>query len=295
MALLPKDFLDSVVSIGVAQEGKFKALATGFLLGFRAGEVDQEGKAPYKIFLITNRHVFLNCERVDLRFNLTQSGSRTYNLILEDEKGNKRWLAHPNEKVDVAAININVNKLTQDGIHFSIVKDDNVAYLDTIRNEGISQGDGVFVLGFPMGLAGKDKNYAIVRGGVIARLDDEITNSEYEFLIDSAVFPGNSGGPVFLKPEISSLQGTKPVGRAYLIGVVKGYIPYEEVAISEQTRQPRIVFVENSGIAGVVPMDYVRETVKPLIDSIKKVQIVSSLPGQGKAEEKSEKPGSQQA
>lgn len=296
MALLPKQSLDSVVSIGVEKDGKFIALATGFLLGFQAGEADKEGKAPFKIFLITNRHVFADLKQVVLRFNLTQSGSRTYNLILENEKGNKQWLAHPNEKVDVGAININPNQLIQDSIHYDFIRDSDVAYLDTIRNEGISQGDGVFVLGFPMGLAGKEKNYAIVRGGVIARLDDEIINSENEFLIDSTVFPGNSGGPVFLKPEIMSLQGTKAVSKAYLIGVVKSYIPYEEVAISEQTKRPRIVFVENSGISGVVPMDYVRETVKPLMDSVKKVQMVSPPPPeQAKAEEKSETASPQQS
>jgi hypothetical protein len=275
MALLPTQFLDSVVSIGTIDSGNFKALASGFLLGFKVADADKEGKAPYKIFLITNRHVFSEYKQVILRFNLTQAGSKTYNLNLVDDKNNKQWLAHPNGNVDVAAININANTLKQDGINFDIVKDEDIAFLDTIRNEGISQGDGVFVLGFPMGIAGRERNYAIVRGGIIARLDDEIINSECKFLIDSTVFPGNSGGPVFLKPEIASLAGTKAVDRAYLLGVISSYILYEERAISEQTGKLRIVFVENSGIAAVVPMDFVRETIQPLMDAIKKDQKIS--------------------
>lgn len=64
-----------------------------------------------------------------------------------------------------------------------------------------------------------------------------------------------------------SIEGTTPVNRAYLLGVVKGYIPYEEIAYSLQTDppQPRIKFVENSGLASVVPLDYVRDVASVLM------------------------------
>ena len=112
-----------------------------------------------------------------------------------------------------------------------------------------------------MGIAGVNRNYAIVRSGIIARLDDEVINNNFEFLIDASVFPGSSGSPVVLKPSTVSITGTKPVNRAYLLGVAKTYIPYREVAISSQTGEPRVIFVENSGLAGVVPMDFVKEVV----------------------------------
>ncbi|MEN6615143.1 MAG: hypothetical protein ABFD12_01160 [Syntrophorhabdus sp.] len=38
-----------------------------------------------------------------------------------------------------------------------------------------------------------------------------------------------------------------------LVGIVSSFIPYREVAVSEQTRRPRIVFEENSGLANLVP------------------------------------------
>ena len=125
----------------------------------------------------------------------------------------------------------------------------------------------MFVLGFPMGIAGEEKKYVIVKGGIISRLDDEIIKSTKTFLVDSSVFPGNSGGPVILKPAIVSIDGTSPVNRAYLLGLVKGYIPYEEIAYSLQSDppQPRIKFVENSGLASVVPMDFVRDVVQDMI------------------------------
>jgi len=146
---------------------------------------------------------------------------------------------------------------------------------------GITQGDEIYILGFPMGLAGEERKYAIARSGIIARLDDEIIDTTYSFLVDSSVFPGNSGGPVILKPAITSIEGTTPVNRAYLLGVVKGYIPYEEVAYSLQTDppQPRIKFVENSGLASAVPLDFVREiviTLMPKKEDQKREQMATS-------------------
>jgi S1-C subfamily serine protease len=142
-----------------------------------------------------------------------------------------------------------------------------MAFRDKIKSLGVTQGDEIFVLGFPMGISGEEKNYAIVRGGVIARLDDEIIGTTHSFLIDALVFPGNSGGPVILKPEIASIEGTTPISRAYLLGVVKGYLPYEEVAYSLQYEPPqaRIKFTENSGLASVVPLDYLRDIVHAIM------------------------------
>ena len=76
-------------------------------------------------------------------------------------------------------------------------------------------------------------------------------------MINSFVFPGNSGGPVLLKPETMSIQGTQNHPDPLLIGVVDAYQPYREPAVSLQTREARIVFEENSGLANILPIDYV--------------------------------------
>ncbi len=81
------------------------------------------------------------------------------------------------------------------------------------------------------------------------------------------MFPGNSGGPVVVKPTAESLAGAKPVMKAYVIGVVKSYIPYRDVAYSLVTNAPtpRVAFMENSGLAYVVPIDFVKETAEGLM------------------------------
>jgi len=180
---------------------------------------------------------------------------------------NETWSAHLDSKVDIAVIPINVDNLKKDQVEFKWIKEDLMATIDRINSLEICQGDEIFVVGFPMGITGEEKNYTILRSGIIARLDDEIINQTKSFLIDSFVFPGNSGSPVILKPSIVSIEGTNPVNTAYLIGVVSSYIPYEEVAYSLQTDPPkeRITFTENSGLASVVPLDYIREIVSTLL------------------------------
>jgi hypothetical protein len=125
----------------------------------------------------------------------------------------------------------------------------------------IGTGQEIFVLGFPMGISGVERNYVIARAGIIARFDDEILTRSRSFLIDAAVFPGNSGGPVIVKPRSDTLSDRRPVDRAYVIGLVRSYLPYEEVVYSLQTEtpSPRMVFTENSGLAEVIPMDRVKE------------------------------------
>jgi hypothetical protein len=112
-----------------------------------------------------------------------------------------------------------------------------------------------------MNLAGQQRNYAIVRPGAIARVTDLIESATTTLMIDSHIFPGNSGGPVFLEPSLMSIEGTKSNQKAYLIGMVKDYIPYTDVAVSVQTQRPRITFEENSGLADVIPVDRINETI----------------------------------
>lgn len=82
-----------------------------------------------------------------------------------------------------------------------------------------------------------------------------------DYIIDAFVFPGNSGGPVIIKPELMAIQGTLPMTETRLIGLVKSYIPYRDVAISPQTGRTRVIFEENTGLTNVEPVDYIIQTI----------------------------------
>jgi S1-C subfamily serine protease len=112
-----------------------------------------------------------------------------------------------------------------------------------------------------MNLAGEQKNYVIARQEAIARISELLEGASRTFLVDSFVFPGNSGGPVVIKPEVVAIGGAKSNQKALLVGVVLAYQPYIDVAISGQTKRPRVSFEENSGLAIVLPVDNVNEMV----------------------------------
>ena len=133
---------------------------------------------------------------------------------------------------------------------------------EQLQELGAAAGDRVAVLGFPMNLAGLQRKYVIARFGAVARLSDLISGAASTFLIDCFVFPGNSGGPVVLLPDLNAIQDTKAITRAAVIGVLDSYVPYRDEAVSLQTHEPRVIFEENSGLAQVIPMDAVDATIE---------------------------------
>lgn len=264
VALLPPQYLDTVLALGVhSEEGSTQFSATGFLCGYPSGGTDESGAILYWVYLVTNRHVVQNRTELVVRFNSPlNTGASSYSIPLSQPDGTPSWTLHPSLEVDVAVVRINIDRLKADGIGpLQFINDTNALSIEQACDIGVSEGDGVFVLGFPMGLAGDERNYVIVRQGIIARIQDLLKGTAKQFLIDASVFPGNSGGPVFTKPEAVAIQNTKAHSRCVFLGMVSSYLPYFEFAVSEQTGRRRMMFEENSGLGIVVPYDLIRETI----------------------------------
>ena len=262
MAVIPSEYMDAVVALGVSiKNDEVNFTATGFLYCHSILS-PQDGKRLYFTFLVTNRHVITEKNRLWMRFNHPMgSGSQTYPMPVGGTDGSTPWIVHPDAEVDVAIIPISSEWLENQGIKHSFFHAGRHTFIRENDKYEPSEGDGVFILGFPLGLAGGDRNYAIVRYGILARIQDWLRGSAREFLIDASVFPGNSGGPVVTKPEGMSYPGTRSSFGSRLIGMVSSYLPYKEVAVSQQTGKPRMIFEENSGLGVVVPIDVIQETV----------------------------------
>jgi hypothetical protein len=278
-AMVPPGYISSVVAIGALQpvvdpgqpvQMGWVTFGTGFFYGKLVRDDPEPTRREYKIFLVTAKHVvqeYLLARKGDLQARVnpkeTASKGQEFSIPSNPSPGTATWFFHPDEKIDVAIVPINFNELRNKGFDVTFFSSDlNTATSKKMLELGTSAGDGIFVLGFPMNLAGKERSYVIVRQGVIARLSELAEHASSTFMIDAFVFPGNSGGPVILKPEITSIQGTKNNGSALLIGMILSYQPYNDVAVSAQTKQPRVIFQENSGLAEVLPMDKIEETIE---------------------------------
>lgn len=285
-ALIPPSYLDCVVAIGrdvpvvvngqpVVENGKVKyqwePMASGFLYGALTGEKNDKGNL-YRVFLVTNRHVVQGSNELRLRFNPKESKpAKEYPLPLLDIKGKQTWFSPPDPQLDVAVVAVNMDFLRDDGIKAEfLTADENSADIAKAKELGVSEGDGVFVLGFPLQLVGGERNFVIARQGIIARIGDALEGRSKTFLIDTFIFPGNSGGPVILKPEVVAITGTKSQGKALLIGVVNSFQTYQEIAVSQQTGKPRIMFEENAGLANVVPVDQINAAIAEAAKAEKK-------------------------
>jgi hypothetical protein len=128
-----------------------------------------------------------------------------------------------------------------------------------LPQSSVEAGADVVVLGYPMGLRSEKYTTPILRKGIVA------LSTKDDLMLDAFVFPGNSGGPVLYEPTIK-ISSAGPItisspiiNQERLIGVVVASVEYTDVAISPQTRRPRITFEENSGLTHVVPADKILE------------------------------------
>lgn len=262
MAVIPPRWLDCVVALGEPEGDGTHWMATGFFYVHVTGR--REGHVRGKGYLVTARHVVAGRSSITLRVNPSAAEpAREFTVDLRPEPDGERVLVPDDATIDVAVIPVDLGRLHQQGMSMAtFCSDTDVATRAELTTAGVSEGDGVFVLGFPMGDVGGARSFVIVRGGTIARIRDALAGQSDDLLVDCFVFPGNSGGPVVLRPELDAVASTRPQPRALLLGVVKSYASYQDIAVSQQTRRPRVVFEENTGLAMVHPIDLVVELAR---------------------------------
>ena len=179
MTLLAPDFLDAVVALGfMSPDGTIVYSATGFFIG-RAEGTREDGQTLWRLFLVTNSHVFEGQENAKVRINPGPEGpAGEYDIQLLRGENDPLWKTHHDPEIDVAVLPIAAGKLQKAGLEIGFFRiPQHIANLEKCREEGLSEGDGVFVLGFPMGLIGEERNYVIARSGGIARVRDALYSS----------------------------------------------------------------------------------------------------------------------
>jgi len=272
-APLPAQVFNSVVAIGrTMPDGSRAWIGSGFLYAY-LDHPDLKGESRYRSYIVTNRHVLVSLSEILVRFNpgslSPETRAETMTVRLVDAEGKQLWMA--DETLDVGAIpwappRDVVMRLKNLGFIIGEAHiDPTIMAPGTIlsrrlRESDAAEGDEVFLPGFPIGvmtdqLFGANRNYPVLRRGMIAWIQPALENLTPDFLVDALIFPGNSGGPVLRQCAGSA------AGEVCLIGMVKSYLPYSDVASSRQTGRPRVTFEENSGLAVVIPVDQIDRTI----------------------------------
>lgn len=262
MAIIPDFYKDAVVALGIdGSDGKRHWVGTGFMVG----RLEEGSKDRYTIYILTNKHVVKGFNSLLVRFNNAESvGVKDLEMPLI-ENGKKLYSEHPNEESDIVAIQILPGVIIANRLKLSFLKlEEHALTLEKMQKTGVDEGALVYTLGFPMNLMNEKIKAPICRLGCISRIADAFVEPDKanNFLVDAEVFPGNSGGPVFNRPEVVSIEGTSCNGSCNLIGILSAYVPYRELLYSKQTDNVRMIQEENSGLTIVHPVDRIKEVVE---------------------------------
>lgn len=264
MALIPNYFVESVVTISVMMNNnEKKCIGTGFLVGDLMET--NNGLKKYGLYLITNKHVVKNLNEIYIGFN-ENGGTKSFDFLAKLNNGkNYLYSEHMNQQVDIIALSINASFLNNMNAKYHFFPLEKDAYtIAKMKSKGVFEGDLVYSLGYPLNLGNTSQKNPICRLGCISRISNLYIpgNPELNFLVDAQSFPGNSGGPVIIRPEILSVIGSKSQDQTALIGILHKYIPYTDPLISAQTGQTYSIMQENSGLTLVHPVDYILEVVE---------------------------------
>ena len=221
-----------------------RTVGTGFLIS----SPGPDGKP--RTVLITANHVFdkmaLGEARIGYRV-ANADGSWSYApkpIKIRDKDGAALWTHHPTR--DVAAM---VIKAPPEFAKAAIP----VGYLakdDTFDAYQVNAGNEMMALGFPRGLSANSAGFPILRSGRVASYPLGPAAAFPTFLLDFAVFPGNSGGPVFISRQQNQTTLTPVSDKAPEQGFIAGLLTQQVELNSERLE-----------IGIVTHARYIRETI----------------------------------
>jgi S1-C subfamily serine protease len=168
-----------------------RSVGTGFLVS----DPTPDGKP--RTVLVTANHVFdkMPGPIATIGFRVENAdGSWRYDPEpLKIRDGDKAlWTRHPDRDVAVMSI-VAPPQFAKAAIPKSWLAGD-----DTFDKYALGPGDEMLALGFPEGLSANTAGFPILRSGRVASFPLEPSSAFPTFLLDFAVFPGNSGGPVYM-------------------------------------------------------------------------------------------------
>lgn len=188
---LSVDLIKATVQLEQPLGDGSRTVGTGFLVS----DPTPDGKP--RTILVTAAHVFEKMPSMSARIGYRIQGSegvwRYDPEALKIRDGDHPlWTKHPTR--DVAAMVVEAPpEFAKAAIPLNYLAQD-----DTFNKFNLGPGDEMMALGFPRGLSANSAGFPILRSGRVASYPLAPATNFPTFLMDFSVFPGNSGGPVFM-------------------------------------------------------------------------------------------------
>jgi hypothetical protein len=188
---LSVDLIKATVQLEQPLGDGSRTVGTGFLIS----DPTPDGKP--RTILITAAHVFEKMPSMSAKIGYRIQGAegvwRYDPETLKIRDGDHPlWVKHPTR--DVAAMVVEAPpEFVKAAIPINYLAQD-----DTFNKFNLGPGDEMMALGFPRGLAANPAGFPILRSGRVASYPLAPATNFPTFLMDFSVFPGNSGGPVFM-------------------------------------------------------------------------------------------------
>jgi V8-like Glu-specific endopeptidase len=220
-----------------------RTVGTGFLISATGPD------GTPRTVLVTANHVLDKMPGQNARIGYRISnpdGSWSYSpqqVKIRDGDGHELWTHHPSR--DVAAIAIKAPP----EFAKAALPVDYLAADDTFDKYQVTAGDEMMALGFPRGLSANSAGFPILRSGRVASYPVAPAKIFPTFLLDFSVFPGNSGGPVFVSHPVKA-DGVTQVANKGDTGFIAGLLTQQVELNSERLE-----------IGIVTHAKYVRETI----------------------------------
>ena len=235
------ELIAATVELEQPIDGGMRTVGTGFLVA------DPTPDGRPRVVLVTANHVFdrMKSDQATIGYRVEQpDGSWSFapQEIQIRANGKALWVRHPTR--DVAAISITAPPaFAQAAIPLTWLAGDGA-----LDRANLAPGDEMMTLGYPQGLSANTAGFPILRAGRVASYPIGPSKAFPTFLLDFRVFPGNSGGPVYLDPANAPTEG-QTAGEPVIAGMLT-----QQVEVGQ----------ENLGIGIVTQAEFIRETVAQL-------------------------------
>ena len=229
--------------------------------GFVLGKPDPTDPTKGRYVLVTAAHVLEEMKgETGVIFARRKTGPMKWEGFLYTfrirEGERQLWLKHPTADVAVMYLALPQGML-DDLASTQLLADD-----ETLSQFEVHPGDEVNCLGYPLGNMSNQSGFPILRSGKIASYPLWPTRETHMFSMDARVFPGNSGGPVYLSESNRIYGGGTNIGKVQMIlGVLATWtLAQREVPELFSTRLERYPL----DVAQVVHASLIKEVIDML-------------------------------